>query len=140
MIFHNAISTFFGSFIPSTSPIRFTSRIQCVSVTIAGFPNTSPMIRFALFLPTPGSFISASKSSCTFPSYSSRIIFIQPLISRALLLPRPHGRTIFSISSTSASAKASTVGYFSYNPSTTTLTRASVHCAASRTLTSSFHA
>ena len=67
MIFQRAISTFFGSLIPSTRPIRFVRRIQWVSVTIAGFPNTSPIIRFALFLPTPGSFKRASKSSGTFP-------------------------------------------------------------------------
>ena len=61
MIFHRAISTFFGSLIPSTSPIRLQSRMQCVSVTIAGLPKTSPMIRLALLRPTPGSFKSASK-------------------------------------------------------------------------------
>ena len=33
---------FFGSLIPSTRPIRFVRRIQWVSVTIAGFRNTSP--------------------------------------------------------------------------------------------------
>ena len=48
------------------------------------------------------------------------------------------GRTISSMSFTSAEANASTVGYFPYNPSTTTLTLASVHCAASLTLTRSF--
>ena len=68
--FHRAISTFFGSFILSTSPILFTKRMQWVSVTIAGFPNTSPIIRFALFLPTPGSFRRALKSSGTLPPYS----------------------------------------------------------------------
>ena len=140
MIFHNAISTFLGSFIPSTRPIRFTRRIQWVSVTIAGFPNTSPMMRFALFLPTPGSFNNASKSSGTLPPYSSRSIFIQALISRALLSPSPQGRTISFISSTAASARAATFGYFSKSPSTTTFTLASVHCAASLTLTSNFHA
>ena len=62
----SAISTFFGSLIPSTRPILFVRRMQWVSVTIAGFPKTSPMMRFALFLPTPGSFKSASKSSGTF--------------------------------------------------------------------------
>src|SRR5699024_6261088 len=34
MIFHRAISTFFGSLILSTRPIRLLSRIQCVSVTM----------------------------------------------------------------------------------------------------------
>ena len=43
-------------------------------------------------------------------------------------------------SSGSAAASASTVGYLAYRSSTTTFTLASVHCAASRTLTSSFHA
>ena len=65
--FQRAISTFFGSLMLSTNPIRFTRRIQWVSVTMAGFPNTSPMIRLALFLPTPGSFKRALKSSGTFP-------------------------------------------------------------------------
>ena len=125
---------------PSTSPIRLTSLIQCVSVTIAGFPKTSPIMRFALFLPTPGSFSSSSKSSGTFPSYFSLSIFIQALISFALLCPSPHGFTISSISSTEACASASTSGYFSNKPSTTTFTLASVHCAASLTLTRSFHA
>ena len=73
---------FFGSLMLSTSPIRFTRRIQWVSVTMAGFPNTSPMIRLALFLPTPGRARSASKSSGTFPLYFSWRIFIQALISR----------------------------------------------------------
>ena len=112
MIFQSAISTFFGSLIPSTRPIRFVRRMQCVSVTIAGFLKTSPMIRFALFLPTPGSFKIASKSHGTLPSYSSRSIFMHALISRALLFPRPHGLTIASISSGVASARASTSGYF----------------------------
>ena len=63
MIFQSAFSTFAGSFIPSTSPIRLVSRIQWVSVTIAGLPKTSPIMRLALFLPTPGSSSSLSKSS-----------------------------------------------------------------------------
>ncbi len=136
---HNAISTFFGSLIPSTSPMRFVSRIQCVSVTIAGLPNTSPMMRFALFLPTPGSFNSVLNSSGTLQSNSSRSIFIQALMSLALLRPSPHGLTMRSISSTSAFAMASIVGYSAYKSCTITLTLAS-HCAARRTLTSSFHA
>ena len=140
MIFQSSISTFFGSLIPSTRPIRLQSLMQCVSVTIAGLPNTSPMIRFALFLPTPGSFNNLLKSSGTFPPYSSRSIRIQALISLALLFPSPHGLTISSISSGVASASALTSGYFAYKPSTTTLTLASVHCAARRTLTSNFHA
>ena len=65
MIFQSAISTFFGSLMVSTRPIRLVRRMQWVSVTMAGLPNTSPMIRFALFLPTPGNFRSASKSSGT---------------------------------------------------------------------------
>ena len=40
---------------------------ECVSATMAGFPNTSPIMRFALFLPTPGSFSSSSNESGTFP-------------------------------------------------------------------------
>ena len=67
MIFQRAISTFLGSFIPSTRPIRLTRRIQWVSVTMAGFPKTSPMIRLALLRPTPGSFKRRSKSSGLFP-------------------------------------------------------------------------
>ena len=65
---------------------------------------------------------------------------MQALISLALLLPRPQGRTIDSISATSAFARASTVGNFAYRSCTTTFTLASVHCAARRTLTSNFHA
>ena len=118
MIFHNAISTFLGSFIPSTRPIRFTRRIQWVSVTIAGFPNTSPMTRLALFLPTPGRLRIDLKSVGILPLYSSLKTFIHLLISLALLFPRPQGRTISSISATSAAASASTVGYFSNNPFT----------------------
>lgn len=95
---------FFGSLNPIHHPIRFTNRIQCVSVTIAGLPNTSPMIRFALLRPTPGRRSRASKSSGTLLSYSSRSIFIQALISLALLLPKPQGRTISSISSAVAAA------------------------------------
>ena len=44
-------------------------RMQCVSVTIAGFSKTSPIIRFALFRPTPGNFNNSSKSSGTLQSY-----------------------------------------------------------------------
>ena len=62
---------FFGSLIPSTSPIRLQSRMQCVSVTIAGLPKTSPMIRLALLRPTPGSFKSASKVVGMLSSYCS---------------------------------------------------------------------
>ena len=140
MIFQRAISTFLGSLIPSTRPMRLHRRIQCVSVTIAGFPKTSPMIRFALLRPTPGSFRSSSKVVGTLSAYCSCRIRIQALISRALLLPSPHGRTIVSISSGSAAASDATSGYFAYRSSTTTFTLASVHCAARRTLTSSFHA
>ena len=67
-------------------------------------------------------------------------IRMQALISLALLFPSPQGRTISSISSTGASAKALTSGNFSYSLGTIIFTRASVHCAASRTLTSSFQA
>ena len=140
MIFHRAISTFFGSLILSTRPMRFTRRIQWVSVTMAGFPNTSPMIRLALLRPTPGRASSLSKSSGTFPPYSSRSILMQALMSLALLFPSPQGWTISSMASAGASARAFTSGNFSYNFSTTTFTRASVHWAARRTLTSSFHA
>ena len=45
---------------------------------------------------------------------------MQALISLALLLPRPQGRTIDSISATSAFARASTVGNFAYRSCTTT--------------------
>ena len=140
MIFHNSISTFFGSLIWSTRPIRLHRRMQCVSVTMAGFPKTSPIIRLALLRPTPGSFNRALKSFGTFPPYTSRSIRMQALISLALLFPSPQGRTISSISSTGASAKALTSGNFSYSLGTIIFTRASVHCAASRTLTSSFQA
>ena len=44
-------------------PMRLHSRMQWVSVTMAGLPNTSPMIRFALLRPTPGRASSALKSS-----------------------------------------------------------------------------
>ena len=114
--------------------------MQWVSVTMAGSPNTSPMIRFALFLPTPGSDKRASKSLGTFPSYFSHSIFIQALISFALLCPSPQGFTILSMSSTDASASSAGVLYFANSSCTTTLTLASVHCAASLTLTSSFQA
>ena len=91
----------------------FTRRMQCVSVTIAGFPNTSPIMRLALFLPTPGSFNRALKSSGTCPPYSSRSIFIQALMSRALLCnPRPHGFTIASMSSTGASRQCRHIWIF----------------------------
>ena len=86
--------------------------MQCVSVTIAGFPNTSPMTRFALFLPTPGSESSSSKSSGTMSLYFSCRTFMQREMSRALLGPRPQGLTISSISSTGAAARAATVGNF----------------------------
>ena len=39
MIFHRAISTFCGSLMPSTSPILLHSRMQWVSVTMAGLQN-----------------------------------------------------------------------------------------------------
>ena len=42
---------FLWIFDPIHQSIRFTNRIQCISVTIAGLPNTSPMIRFALLRP-----------------------------------------------------------------------------------------
>ena len=139
-IFHRAISTRRGSLMPSTRPMRLTSRMQWVSVTMAGLPNTSPMIRLALLRPTPGSASRASKSSGTLPSYSSRRIRIQALMSRALLRPRPQGLTMASISSGVASARACTLGYLANSSSVTTFTLASVHWAASRTPTSSCQA
>ena len=93
-------------------PIRLQRRMQCVSVTMAGLPYTSPIIRLALFLPTPGSFSRSVILSGTRLPKSSRSILMQALISRALLFPRPHGRTISSMSETSASARASMEGYF----------------------------
>ena len=93
--FQRAISTFLGSFMPSTNPIRFTRRMQWVSVTMAGFPNTSPMIRLALLRPTPGSFNRSSKVSGTCPPYCSFKIRIQALISLALLRPRPQGLDVY---------------------------------------------
>ena len=62
------------------------------------------------------------------------------LMSLALLFPSPQGFTIASISSGVAAASAAMSGYLAYRSCTTTLTLASVHCAASRTLTNSFQA
>ena len=64
MIFQSSFSTLPGSLMSSTRPIRLESLMQCVSVTIAGSPKTSPIIRFALFLPTPGS-ASSSFIACS---------------------------------------------------------------------------
>ena len=113
MIFQSAFSTFAGSLMSSTRPIRLHSRMQCVSVTIAGFPNTSPMTRLALFRPTPGSARISSKVSGTFPPYFSFSTFMHAEMSLALLCPRPQGLTISSIASTGASASAFTEGNFS---------------------------
>ena len=124
---------------PSTSPIRLVRRMQWVSVTMAGLPNTSPIMRLALFLPTPGSFSNLSKSSGTCPSYSTSI-FIHLCMSLALLFPSPQGFTISSISSGDASANAWGDGYLAKRSFTTIFTLASVHWAASLTLTRSFHA
>ena len=53
-IFRSSISILTGSFKLSTSPSRFEMRMQCVSTTVEpGTLNTSPRIRFAVFLPTP---------------------------------------------------------------------------------------
>ena len=68
------------------------------------------------FLPTPGRLRIDLKSVGILPLYSSLKTFIHLLMSLALLFPRPQGRTISSISATSAAASASTVGYFSNNP------------------------
>ena len=78
--------------------------------------------------------------SGTFPPYSSWSIFMHFEMSRALLGPRPQGRTISSISPTGASARAAAVGNFSYSRGVTISTRLSVHWAASLTLTSSCQA
>ena len=139
-IFQSAISTFCGSLMPSTRPILLHRRMQWVSVTMAGLPNTSPMMRFALLRPTPGSASSSSKVVGTLQSYLSRSIRIQAEMSRALLRPSPQGLTMASMSSGSASASAATDGYFANRSCTTIFTRASVHWAASRTLTSSCQA
>ena len=87
------------------------------------------MIRLALFLPTPGRLRIDLKSVGILPLYSSLKTFIHLLISLALLFPRPQGRTISSISATSAAASASTVGYFLNNAGVVKLTLSSVHCA-----------
>ena len=65
---------------------------------------------------------------------------MQAEMSRALERPSPQGLTMASISSGSAAARAATPGYWANRSSTTTLTRASVHWAARRTLTSSCQA
>ena len=96
--------------------MRLHSRMQWVSVTMAGMPNTSPMTQVGTLRPTPGSSSRASKSSGTLQSYLSRSIRIQALISRALLRPSPQGRTISSISSGSAAAKAATFGIWQTDP------------------------
>lgn len=127
MIFHRAISTFCGSLMPSTSPILLHSRMQWVSVTMAGLQNTSPMIRLALLRPTPGNASSSSKVVGTLQLYLSRSTRIQAEISRALLRPSPQGLTMASISSGSAAANAATLGYFANKSCTTMFTRASVH-------------
>ena len=98
------------------------------------------MMRLALLRPTPGRASSSSKVVGTWQSYLSRSTRIQAEMSRALEWPRPQGLTMASMSSGSAAARAATPGYLAKSSSTTTLTRASVHWAASRTLTSSCQA
>ena len=88
-----------------------------------GLPNTSPMIRFALLRPTPGSASSSSKVVGTLQSYLSRSIRIQAEMSRALLRPSPQGLTMASMSSGSAPASAATDGYFANRSCTTIFTR-----------------
>ena len=107
---------------------------------VNGSINLSITDNVLLYASTSDNKNYTSKSSGTLQSYLSRSIRIQALISRALLRPSPQGRTISSIFSGSAAAKAATFGYLANRSCTTTFTRASVHCAARRTSTSSCQA
>ena len=62
----------------AVSPSRPAMRIQCVSVTTAGLPYTSPSTRLAVLRPTPGSFSRSSMLSGTLPPNSSLIIGRRP--------------------------------------------------------------
>ena len=54
-----------------TQPSRFAMRWTCVSTQIPGLPNPSVTVRFAVFLPTPGSSRSASIVEGTRPPCSA---------------------------------------------------------------------
>ena len=113
-------------------------RMQCVSTTVEpGTRNTSPRIRFAVLRPTPGSAVSSSIVRGSSPPYFVSNTCAQATMSRALARKKPQEWTYCSTSATSASAKLSSVGKRSNSAGVIWLTRSSVHCAASRTESSS---
>ena len=91
-------STFTGTLLfvrPSLPQIR----IKWVSVTTAGFPYTSPKIKLAVFLPTPGRERRSSILSGTIPLNSSFSFLHIAKISRAFVLNKPQVRIYSAISS-----------------------------------------
>lgn len=131
-------STCRGSFF-SHSPKRQEIRIQWVSATMPPLPKTSPRIRFAIFLPTPGS----ERRSCilfgTLPPNFSTMILLDSLMFLAFPLYNPQDFMRFWICSSSAFAIACGVGKALKSSFATIFTRSSVHCAESLAQTSNFH-
>ena len=113
-------------------------RMQCVSTTTEpGTRYTSPRMRLAVLRPTPGSAVSSSIVEGTLPPCFSSSTCAQATMSRALARKKPQEWTYVSTSSTSAPAKASSVGKRAKSAGVMRLTRSSVHWAARRTEKSS---
>ena len=60
-------------------------RMQWVSVTTAGLPYTSPISRFAVFLPIPGRVSRSSMVWGSSPPYTSRFRWHMPMMLWALV-------------------------------------------------------
>lgn len=106
-------------------------------MTIAGWLKTSPMMRLAVFLPTPGRRVSSSIEFGTVQLYSSRSIMHILTMSLALVLYNPQDFIISPTSLAFAFAKSVIDLYFSNNAGVTMFTRLSVHCAERRVAMSS---
>ena len=110
--------------------------MQWVSTTTApSIPKISPITRLAVFLPIPGSAISASRLSGTSPSYCSHNTRAIAMISLDLVLYRPQDLIYSASSSGVLSAKSRAQVYRSNSAGVTIFTRASVHWADSRVAT-----
>src|SRR3990172_2549445 len=125
-----------GSF-DAVRPRRNDTLPTCVSTGSALAPKHATRRIEAVFLPTPGSAVSASIVAGTFPPCRSAIAAESPRIAFALFRKKPVGRTVSSTASGNAAASARGSGYLRNSAGVTWFTRSSVHWAASTVATSS---
>ncbi len=90
MIFHKAISTFLGSLIPSTRPIRLVRRMQCISDN-SWFTEYIAHDQIGTFASYTREGEKSVKVTWNIVMVFSCRIFMHALMSLALLFPSPQG-------------------------------------------------